>query len=44
MKISYPPNYVPKRKSKSMIALPQLEKEIPAIHAYLNSNTFIKTK
>lgn len=34
---SYPLGYVPKRKSGLMPALPFLEKDIPAIHAYLNS-------
>ncbi len=36
---SYPPGYIPKRKSGLMPALPFLEKDIPALHAYLNSFT-----
>ncbi len=34
---SYPPSYKPKRSSSLMTALPFLEKDIPALHAYLNS-------
>lgn len=34
---SYPEGYRPKRSSKLMPALPFLEKDMPAIHAYLNS-------
>jgi mono/diheme cytochrome c family protein len=37
MRAQYPANYKPKRQSHLMIALPQLEKEIPALHAYLNT-------
>ena len=37
MKVEYPEGYKPKRQSKLMVALPQLEKDIPALHAYLNS-------
>jgi mono/diheme cytochrome c family protein len=37
---SYPAGYKPKRKSKLMPALPFLENDIAALHAYLNS--FIK--
>jgi mono/diheme cytochrome c family protein len=37
---SYPPGYKPKRSSALMPALPFLERDIPALHAYLNS--FIK--
>lgn len=35
MSATYPPNYQPKRQSKIMTAFPQYEKDIPAIHAYL---------
>lgn len=34
---SYPQGYKPKRKTKLMPPLPFLEKDIPAIHAYLDS-------
>lgn len=34
---SYPPGYKPKRPTGLMPALPFLEKDLPAIHAYLNS-------
>lgn len=37
MRTEYPPNYKPKRQSKLMVPFPQFEKDIPAIHAYLNS-------
>lgn len=33
----YPKGYVPKRQAGLMPALPFLEKDIPALHAYLNS-------
>jgi mono/diheme cytochrome c family protein len=33
---AYPPGYKPKRKSGVMPAFPQLEKDIPGLHAYLN--------
>jgi mono/diheme cytochrome c family protein len=36
---SYPPGYKPKRPTGLMPALPFLESDIPAIHAYLNSFT-----
>lgn len=36
LKATYPPDYKPKRDTKQMPALPHLEKEIPAITAYLN--------
>ena len=36
---SYPSGYRPKRKSSLMPALPFLEHDIPALHAYLNSFT-----
>ncbi len=32
---SYPPNYVPKRKSTAMLAYPYLKKAIPDLAAYL---------
>lgn len=38
LKAAYPPNYKPKRETAQMPALPHLEKEIPAIHAYLSEN------
>jgi mono/diheme cytochrome c family protein len=34
---SYPPGYKPKRATALMPELPFLEKDIPALHAYLNS-------
>lgn len=37
LKNEYPPNYVPKRQSRSMVALPHLKDGLPALHAYLNS-------
>jgi len=36
---TYPPGYTPKRDSNAMIPLPHLEKDIPALHAYLSSGT-----
>ena len=33
----YPQGYKPKTNTKTMVALPHLKKDIPAIHAYLNS-------
>jgi mono/diheme cytochrome c family protein len=36
-KAEYPPGYTPKRDSKMMPAFPQLEKDVDALHAYLNS-------
>lgn len=38
LKAQYPPGYKPKRETTQMVALPHLEKEIPALHAYLNAN------
>ncbi len=38
LKAQYPPGYNPKRETAQMVALPHLEKEIPALHAYLNAN------
>lgn len=37
LRATYPKAYKPKRDSKQMPALPHLEKEIPAIQAFLNS-------
>lgn len=37
LKLEYPKGYVPKRKSKAMRKLPHLAKNIPAIHAFLNT-------
>lgn len=31
----YPPGYKPKRDSNAMVALPHVEPDLPAIHAYL---------
>jgi mono/diheme cytochrome c family protein len=36
-KAEYPVGYKPKRNSKMMPALPHLEKDVKALHAYLNS-------
>ena len=36
-KAQYPTGYKPKRESHMMPPFPQLAKEVPAIHAYLNS-------
>lgn len=33
----YPPGYEPQRETQAMIPLPHLEKDLPAIHAYLTS-------
>lgn len=33
---SYPPRYSPKRSTSQMVAMPHLEKELPALHAFLN--------
>lgn len=35
--LTYPPGYIPKRKTGQMPALPFLEKDLPAIHAYLST-------
>jgi mono/diheme cytochrome c family protein len=37
MHAGYPAGHKPKRQSRLMAALPMLEKDIPAIHAYLNT-------
>lgn len=36
MKAEYPTGYQPKRNTKAMAALPHLEKELTALHTYLN--------
>ncbi len=36
LRAAYPAGYKPKRETAQMPALPHLEKEIPALHAYLN--------
>lgn len=40
LRAQYPEHYLFKRKSHLMPAFPQLEKDIPAIHAYVNSSEF----
>jgi mono/diheme cytochrome c family protein len=37
MRAEYPAGYTPKRTTKTMVALPHLKEDLPAIHAYLNS-------
>ena len=37
LQLKYPEGYKPKRNSGSMVAMPWLEADIPALHAYLNS-------
>ena len=37
MRGEYPPGYAPKRQTHQMVPLPQLQADIPALHAYLNS-------
>jgi len=34
---AYPPGYKPKRDTQAMVPLPHLEKELPALAAYLQS-------
>ena len=34
----YPKGYIPKRKTKEMPALKEFEKDIPALHAFLNQS------
>ena len=36
LRADYPAGYKPQRDTRVMLALPALEPEIPAIHAYLN--------
>jgi mono/diheme cytochrome c family protein len=36
LKAEYPPGYAPKRTTIQMAPLPQLEKDLPALHAFLN--------
>ena len=35
MRNEYPTGYTPKRDSRAMVPLPYLEKELPALHAFL---------
>jgi mono/diheme cytochrome c family protein len=37
MRAAYPEGYKPKRTTSTMVALPHLKNDIPALHAYLNS-------
>lgn len=37
LKAAYPAGYKPKRTTTQMAALPHLEKELPALHAFLNA-------
>lgn len=37
MRAAYPDGFVPQRNTRQMVALPHLQKEIPALHAFLNS-------
>jgi mono/diheme cytochrome c family protein len=37
LEASYPAGYKPKRETHTMVALPHLKPDIPALHAYLNS-------
>lgn len=37
LKSAYPPGYTPKRRSKAMLALPQVKADIPALYAFLNA-------
>ncbi len=37
MRNEYPPGYAPKRDTQAMAPLPHLEKELPALAAYLGS-------
>ena len=37
LRAEYPTGYVAKRSTQQMAALPHLEKDIPALHKYLNS-------
>ena len=36
----YPKGYVPKRKTREMPALEEFEKDIPALHAFLNQSIY----
>lgn len=40
LRAQYPEHYLFKRKSSLMPAFPELEKDLPAIHAYINSAEF----
>ena len=37
MKGEYPPGYTPKRTTHTMVPIPQLQADLPALHAYLNN-------
>ncbi len=37
MRAQYPAGYSPKRQTHQMVPLPQLQADIPALHAYLNT-------
>ena len=37
LRAEYPPGYTPKRDTQAMAPLPHLEKELPALAAYLGS-------
>jgi hypothetical protein len=37
MRAEYPEGYQPKRETRSMVAMPFLKRQIPAIAAYLES-------
>ncbi len=37
MRGEYPSGYTPKRQTHTMVPIPQLKADIPALHAYLNS-------
>lgn len=39
MRAEYPEGYSPKRPSRLMVAMPHLEREVAALHAYLNSQS-----
>jgi mono/diheme cytochrome c family protein len=41
---SYPPGYRPKRDTHLMPVLPYVQKDLPAIHAYLNLKKELLTK
>ncbi len=44
LRAEYPAGYKPQRETAQMPALPQLKKEIPALHAYLNSPEALNAK
>ncbi|MBI2810667.1 MAG: cytochrome c [Candidatus Melainabacteria bacterium] len=39
LRAEYPANYVPKRETHTMVALPHLKNDLDAIHAYLNAES-----